>query len=148
MIKERMTDIKRNGLIVLGEWEAEYFKVAPVDLEPYEFYGEVLMKIGFTESGAMSKVNIMVQNLFTAGMRHHLRMFIMDQAEKYAEAHPEAVKNITRKGKRYRTAHSFKPELVQSYYFPGGEASSEDRSKIKGDGRSLEKLFEEMAKDV
>ncbi len=146
MIKERMTDIKRNGLVVPGGWVADFYEVEPTNNEAYEFYGALLMEMGYTEAAAMELVHSIIQHLFNAGMRHHLRMSIINFAEKYAEMYPEAVKKgdrVLRKGLRY--IPSFNPEIAQHYYFPLiGDALKNRPPGIK----TILDAFEEMAKDV
>ena len=141
MIKERMTDIKRNGLVVPGGWVADFYEVEPTNNEAYDFYGALLMEMGYTEAAAMELVHSIIQHLFNAGMRHHLRMSIMNFAEKYAELYPKAVKS--RAG--VRTIPSFQPEIAQHYYFPLiGDALKSRPPGIK----TILDAFEEMAKDV
>ncbi len=142
MIKERMTDIKRNGLVVPGGWVADFYEVEPTNNEAYDFYGALLMEMGYTEAAAMELVHSIIQHLFNAGMRHHLRMSIMNFAEQYAKLYPDAI--MTKDGE-HRIMPSFNPEIAQHYYFPLiGDAKQHRPPGIK----TILDAFEEMAKDV
>jgi len=145
MIKERMTDIKRNGLVVPGGWIADFYEVEPTGFEAYDFYGSLLTEMGYTEAKAMELVHDIIQHLFNAGMRHHLRMSIMNFAEQYHKLHPEAVRWTMIDKKEFFYLPSFNPEIAQHYYFPlVGDALKNRPPGIK----TILDAFEEMAKDV
>ncbi len=142
-----MTDIKRNGLVVPGGWIADFYEVEPTGFEAYDFYGSLLTEMGYTEAAAMELVHSIIQHLFNAGMRHHLRMSIMNFAEQYEKLYPEAAKisKVEVGAQSIRVLPSFNPEIAQHYYFP---LIGDSKQKRPPGIKTILDAFEEMAKDV
>jgi hypothetical protein len=135
VILQPIDAIRRNGLIVPGGWNAH---VIQVEAHPPDFewlVNNLVEHAGLQLEEALRVAYQTVQERYTFGYTHGLRMSVIGFAEKYIKEHPHTVVN---RDDGQVEARGFDPSRVQAYYLPGNVMRGRD-SGISG-------LFEEMAK--
>lgn len=121
MILHEIGDIKRNGILIPGGWRAQVIEVTP-ESAAFELYLPVLNAMGFTQEKASQIILKMVQDIYSGGYLHKLRMSVAGYAEKYAKMFP----HLTSVDYDVALLRGFNPEVAQRYYLPsigGGKDS-------------------------
>ena len=135
MTYEEIGDIRRNGLVIPGGWKAPVLNVRATPGDD-EFLVNHLVHMGYDEDDAARLAIRMVQERYTFGFIHGLRMSIMNYAQRYMGRYPSLVQQ---EGWDSFQLRGFKPEIVQGYYLPsiGG-----------GKDSGIDEVLEEMAREA
>ena len=115
MTYEEIGDIRRNGLVIPGGWKAPVLTVR-AESGDHDFLAYQLReRMNFDEEEAAHTAIRMVQERYTFGFIHGLRMSVMNYAQRYKKLYPSLVQQDGWDAFQLR---GFDPEIVHRYYLP------------------------------
>jgi hypothetical protein len=117
VIQEVINDIVRRPVIVPGGWRANILEVEAQRDDLQWLVSALVAQVGLEKDQAIATALAMVQNRYSFGSVHGIRMSVIGYAHKYLKMFPEMAEPYP-DNPMLVLPRGYKPEVMQQYYLP------------------------------
>ena len=118
MIQEVVNDIIRKPVIVPGGWRANVLEVEARQADLQWLVAALVRQLDMHPDKAVATALAMVQDRYSFGYVHGLRMSVVGYAHRYLKTFPEMAVPYGPAADGLVVANGYRPEVMQQYYLP------------------------------